>query len=1380
MKKALIVGALVVSFLECSAATLNMVVCTPGAKPYDENGKSGGSFYGYKTDTLGPGDDAWELCLDGAQKYHAPMFLILDKDGSQSATFINTANDKMSIYGDRYLNQWINGQRASYNTRFCYYRGTTAKACQDAWAFAKRCGVPSGSFVYVAYYRYKNGSEQIQCGTMSTVQAFEGVAQSFASQYNLAKDKTEETTVKFDCGSSVGARLEATKKTERIFVPFFRASGRDKAERTILRVGFANEQTVDIKFDWTNGQERAEVDLYMSGRHQPDATHQLFLVNASGVVIGSNCVTCVDLKGNSFSHPYYANETNTYTFGTWTLDYDLVTNAVAVTNGYLLKVTGSPVWNAQAIALKSVFDSDEFREWCVSNNIGTVLNETSEPGTGASLLSHNVASNKTSGTPFISSKGISALDAAGNPVGAKLPVGGEFTVELIRPNGKLVGRLSPYLTQGKWFVEENMQRLNDLLVLAKDETEVVNNDPATTPLTVAYGQQASVDAAQTLMISDTVDVFTLTGVPANTPFVIGYEKLQTSSAEPTLAVCAWNDPGKKSYTALSSNISSNVYVATPAQVANGLFVTATAWTNEVVKTTAFGSISWLLYAPTVLPAPENRGEIGFGGDLDQKYIIDGEDESVEIVVKRTGYTGAATATVRLDRSCTQIPDSYLPWLKAWENESTNVTWAANEGGEKSIWVTVKQDVTGIWGESYSNLAFTVEVEGADPAVSATNLVLGISQKLDQETPSGTVAIESPASDSTIYVYGGALGSQRDPFVLGIRRYREYYGKRDAWTAYGVITATVAAVGCTFDPATVVWPSGEGTIQATPVGVVFPDVDNKRSYQNVTLTLSAMNFNGRDVTDYGSNTLTVCVLPHDSREFTRDISCPNAVQYVAIDEFSILKDWAPDQDLEVLGVKKISGDLPPGVSATAVTGIPALAAEKVAALSVSGSPTKAGTYESLWWMTLRRKSDKSKLMTKPCRVTINVKSLADDPKTGEKGLIKGFETARTWTGLPLVDNETKRLAGLLDMTVSKNGRTTAKWRKTGGKAVSFSAVALSGSQRDEQMGTNVFVEVRKMQRGSTNDFSVTFWNDGTIVGLVEERDGEGAVPAAATFFVPTAEVWSKSHTAEDWDGNYTLAFPHDDGEPWHANTLCTGAVTLRVKFDTASQWKTGKATFAGYLPNGKGVSGTAVFVPVTNGAEVATLPIFHSTAADTFAALVDVGAADATERVSPVAANETVSNFWQHVENGIEAASYDNDYFVIGTRYEAGNWEETWQTDYGTNALAFALDGSDVAARVAAKGAVLKVADKGELKMLSFSLNKGSGVASGSFRDRDDVDREPVAEGKTATWRGVAIPGGEAFTAGAYWYTTVFEFQTDNGVKTRSVKAGGAVSLEPAR
>ena len=365
-------------------------------------------------------------------------------------------------------------------------------------------------------------------------------------------------------------------------------------------------------------------------------------------------------------------------------------------------------------------------------------------------------------------------------------------------------------------------------------------------------------------------------------------------------------------------------------------------------------------------------------------------------------------------------------------------------------------------------------------------------------------------------------------------------------------------------------------------------------------------------------------------------------------------------------------------------------------------------------------------TLPVTLHITIKALAD---VNANFAGDGAKAKTVWTGLVLLDKtavdagEPARLRGLLDLTVSPKGRTSAKWRTVEGKTVSFSAAGFAGI--DEASG-DVGLAATRVVAGVTNTLTATLFAAGKMEATIASND----VKVAFGTVEADAAAWSKDHPATDYVGTYVAAFPVDTN--WvetvagGTSPLCSGAATLTFRL-AAGAARTGRTTFAGVLPNGRTFSGSATL------AGNAALPVLAASATDAFAAELDIakeGEVVATDRTEP---------FWAHRERNFASLSYDPVLISVGARWTAPDKGKVAELP-----LDVQVPGADGVVRL--------------------RLNRTSGVVQGAVRVRNtETDRL-----ETHMARGVLVPRGEEGFAlfGAYWWNEVLDAERDDGKTVR--------------
>lgn len=883
---------------------------------------------------------------------------------------------------------------------------------------------------------------------------------------------------------------------------------------------------------------------------------------------------------------------------------------------------------------------------------------------------------------------------------------GTREVVLIRPNGELVGHLSVHFKDGRCDVTENIARLDELLEMANEDSSEGENNWLNDTMNLAYEDES---AANTLHISDRIDVFKLVDVPTNAAVAFTLECASTN----TVTLCVLDENGG----VIEPRVD-DVWVLDTTNA----YLAVSAYTDEAAAENSYGGKSKIEYTLKAHPAEPNAGKIGFVNVTDE-VTENGKSNTVyQLKVARTGgITGDVTVRVCLDTVNTTATDERYVWTNDVE-----LTWKDLEIGEKIVEVLLKGDEH-CFGER-NILTFTNSVVSADSELAESGKkVFRLIYKEDDEPRYGNLSfyktVPGVSTNGIVYIAGD--------------KNLEIFVDRVNGSNYEIAGTLKASYG-TLSTNTLVWSDFDEEPQSVSLSVPKCESGSK----NFTVTLTGSD----GVTVIGGNKITCCVLADNAPWFNAINADWELAQYVSFSN-SVALVQKPEK-WTVLSADRLKGTLPAGVSAKV---------DKVnGAIVFSGIPTRgAEEHNSLWRIVFRDEQGRTNYSL-PIEVNISVLSLGGTSEDGyNDALNPGFKDARSWTSLP-VTNNAGRLVGLLNMTVAKNGRTSARYTKTGGVNVSFSAKGLSSVDLESGDAT---ICVTHSVRGVDYALNVILGADGSMhVDLIEgEKHAYASLPEGS-------EPWSRKHSAEKWGGNYAVALVHDDLIQWHSNTLCFGSAALQVRFASASQHQTGRAQYAGVLPNGKTVSGTATFVPCEDVEinEVLTLPVFYTSSTDTLGAQLSV-----SNGVSAIVTqSEEISSYWHHEEKNFSCLTYENDYCASGSRFDADNTDRTYR---------FYVNNVDSGALVRTSGKKMTVANKGGDFALAFNLNGSSGQASGTFKYvRSETDLRKM----TVNWRGVVTPGWEPIMAGAYWRNITTNVINDVTGKTtkRTVREGGSVSL----
>lgn len=985
--------------------------------------------------------------------------------------------------------------------------------------------------------------------------------------------------------------------------------------------------------------------------------------------------------------------------------YTLTTNSYDVTRdqraggdirAFQLRVTGGLVWDARVRALADTFDSKKFKDWCAMSKVVCTVIDQRDAATGASLFTHAKASNGMRGTRFLSRNGLSEKEN-----GARSSEGDTFKVELIRPDGttedgekvyengvqKATGQIVWSTTDPARFanVADALATLTGAIDLAKaDPTENLNDDPATTPLTLAFNTVTN----QTLSALDTVDVFRLTGAYTNT--AVAFTLTNKTDTADVLSFSVCDEAGMEIPPTFDAAESTNRVWVFKAD--DAVFV-------KVFTTNALSGTVAYEYEVGATHAPPCPGTVGF--KVTEAEVTEGATNAFSIVLTRRGYTGAASCTVSLDEA--KIPEGERARY-VWNGDQT-VTWDDLESGDKTVEVGLVDD--GIW-HGQTALPFTLAVpDGATVAAEAGKTAFTLNYRDDEVESVGELALADvtgddlrAAGDGRLYARAGSLIT-----VEVTRR------GGSCSNVTGRIVASKADVDVSPDAGQQWFEKSSMTNKTFEVRL--PSVTGTAKYLDLVLTLEG---EGIPVVQ-GEDRVAIRVLPEESPSWDEAAADWTGVQYTAFDRSVTLAGEG-----ELVSLQKISGAVPAGLK---------VSLDKAdRRLVVSGTPTVATPTNGVTLVYWAKATVGGKTVwTRPVTLHITIRALAD---VNANFAGDGAKSKTVWTGLALLDKtavdagEPARLRGLLDLTVSPKGRTSAKWRTVEGKTVSFSAAGFA--EIDEASG-DVGLVATRVAAGVTNTLTATLFATGKMEATIASND----VEVAFGMVEADAAAWSKDHPATDYVGTYVAAFPVDTN--WvetvagGTSPLCSGAATLTFRL-AAGAARTGRTTFTGVLPNGRTFSGSATL------AGNAALPVLAASATDAFASVLDIA------KGGEVAAAEGTEPFWAHRERNFASLSYDPALISVGARWTA--------LDKGKVA--------ELPLDVQVLGA------GGEVSATRLRLNRASGAVQGALRVRDAATGRLV----THTARGVLIPRGEEGFApfGAWWWNEVREVVRDDGKTVR--------------
>ena len=591
-------------------------------------------------------------------------------------------------------------------------------------------------------------------------------------------------------------------------------------------------------------------------------------------------------------------------------------------------------------------------------------------------------------------------------------------------------------------------------------------------------------------------------------------------------------------------------------------------------------------AQTLVAKLWQSGEIGFSGALTRTLEEDGSGPvTVRFSVARTGGTsGEAMVNVVLDESSTCLPIRY-------SFTKTTLSWASGEDGEKTAQFTLFNDS---YYDPEQTLVFKLE-----PAGSGV-----VTIPVERNTLSFTIVDDDSPHVGQLAITGSVPGfSSKNAVIAKEGSQVELQVSREDGTT-GEISARLAM----FDVKGVQLAASEPLVWVHRMDGTHSALFTLPAYLETRRAYIKLVPIGGAAVDYERNMVTIEILPASLPAFSEDMVSESIYRYVRYEKTILLTsgeeagggsvvllssscDSGPNVNpLEGLSVAKTTGALPPGLSASLV------AIGNDAAFEISGVPTRTGTYRATY--RLSKSANGNTIRGGTLSVELEVLAIPLDDKEEPSGSVPAVPNpsiarARTFWNLPVIipseecDGEaTGRLAGLLTLTIPSTGRLSAKYAEPTG-ATSYSANGWSSY--DPATG-----EVRAVLTAASGYLAGELALDVAI-----RADGEGVVRLRRLYawsidesetLYAEAELadpgWSASDSAAAWGGRYTVQLPQTgtagcDVIPEGAE-IAKGDAVLTLKMVGESSLSRGRMTFAGYLPDGRSISGSSILLRYGRG------------------------------------------------------------------------------------------------------------------------------------------------------------------------------------------------------
>lgn len=1395
---------------------------------------------------LGEWNSSFNKGLAYAQKNYVPMLLFWANPGCANCAALETAC----------TSKWFRDWQANRRIVMVFTEGGS-----EAREFARN---PSGNYPYICVCWEKSD------GTAST-NRFSGIAGQMPVKSTSAQPLTLEQQLAYSVDSfisdyeggmytgghfkvtgSEGDRHEVLTTTTRLRVPLVRTSNLDQPGTNFLQVLVGGKVASEKYAFWLTGQTVAEFVVDVPSGLEVGSELELALLDNKRIFVESRVVPVVEEPEVSPRNPVWVGERTEFRYGEWTMDYELAAQNVSDARAkgetaYILAMMTGALWCPYCKgAEQSLLASPKFLSWAAANKVALVEFDQARQGkNGPRLLNcepdPNLSSNQVSGASYLSRKGI-APEAAAAVIDRTTQYStqkwlapesratrlGNPTFLLIRDD-RVVGRFASWRDEDRVYdPDENIFRLNDLLKLDARASEA---DDYRTTTTRAYAMAGTESC--TFQISDRSEFFNLSnlvagtnsfmlaeGAPSDVVFTLyrgaaevasGTNRLDVSLTsadlvdEFSLRVGAYADAsvrlseaGMETSEFTTSFTSKTVLV--PEEGAIALAVGAGAEVSLVVKSgdcyrldgftqeslsAAFtqgvedarlwtaksdGVIALVAAAATVTYQSWKPGQVAFASSA--LSMKEGEASEIQLVVVRSaGSSGALKVRVVLDAEKSDAVDA-----ARYDWKDVELAWADGEAGTRTLTFVLHDDMV-FDGDQTLRFALTIE-EGDSVQLGKSACALTIRE--DDKPARGYLAITgtAPAFARKMTVIAGA-GTD---LTIDVSRLNGADGEAEV-----VVTPSLPSL----EAQKLVWEDRSREVVRQAV-FTLPALDACPA-GSLTFTLADPSI---PATADGK-ILTVRLISPDAPGFAEPVVDIQGVRYVPLSRSVAVTDV---QDAGKVSVTKVSGAVAPGLKVVYDKG--------EAGISMSGTPTAAGTWESVYQVREIRDGVAVAGRTVAFRVTVA------DPAKGAAGMEAvnpAVAVTRTFSDVPVIDESHSRLIGLMTVTVPATGRVSAKF--TG-----FSGVRTMSSTSWESIREDGTLLTTIRTRDAKYSASVEVRPDGLVSLGVWDPDFAGDT---LTCTAGDTASWSARNPASAWRGLYTVAAVEPRLQSGSEEIAPAGNPVLALKFDTATQHASGRVKFAGWLPNGKAVSGSAT-LRAEDGAACAQLPVFAQSSTDIFSvqleiqrdsadklveydALAAVGTADRLELMKAhqkahraISASANAQAYLAHFEPKTDVAEYGLSYTTLGAYYDPNeDFAACLATTEVSPTLTFSVASEDVTAssRYGKLGtpqtAVVRVSVDGlSSSGVNLSLNRETGLLSGSVT-------LPFAKMDVrGLWKAVLLPGwtgcgcfeGEddyPFFVGACWFQDWILFSEDwatctdqaEAEKRLTVKRGCAVAGE---
>lgn len=719
---------------------------------------------------------------------------------------------------------------------------------------------------------------------------------------------------------------------------------------------------------------------------------------------------------------------------------------------------------------------------------------------------------------------------------------------------------------------------------------------------------------------------------------------------------------------------------------DGLYVAVTSGV-EAVK----------LISDTVTYQIWNTGKVGFEratatiGEAVKSYTVS--------LVRDGGSSGSAKVRINLDaEASTKLPNVY-----AWADEGRVFTWGEGETEVQTTEITL---IDNEFSDGDQLLVFRLTKLESDAGIGIGELKVVLKDNDDPNPGRISIGTTLPRMAKQGVVIAKA-GSEVELDVVRL-------GGADG-VAGGKLTASSGAFG-DLPSTNFTWEAREGGVEnAKHVVYAVPS-----SGKSAAIRLSGV---GGTKTDGKANALKVTIVDAAAPGFDKGELAVAAMCNVAIEPKEVA--LADVTDAKKAKVSKYSGSLPSGLKLTYDSD-----AGKVV---LSGTPKKAGPFSAVY-----RVSEGS-VAGLTLAVTVQVAVPSEGSEAMGVSANPNLEKTRTIKGVMVVDGEKRKLCGVLDLTIPKSGRLSAKYRAVGG---TYSYQCDGWSDVAEDGSFNAVLVAKKLPELT---FAVSVKADPLAT---VEVTADGCSCLVPNFFGhPVSGMASL--------GDYYTVSIRRDTTP----ALACGDGYVTLKMTSSSAKKKGVVTYAGLLPNGKGFSGSAALSPCAdtswNESESiwteAYLPLVSVCSTDALTGVVEMGLPNGSRR--SVFSPADVRLDWSHVgEKKQEAFGYETQFEAFGSRYDSAECLTNCCAEtFGSLGLSFfVMPNGLVSERLGAlrpwstNDAVIVIGQNKATPTISVKTktspvkitkyDRTNGILSGT------VQLEFENGSCKANWRGVILPG----------------------------------------